>query len=69
MSVETEPQVARVHAAHVALTEARERVAAAEDELTQAVRVALLVGASAVDLAEVLGVTRSRVYQIRDGRR
>lgn len=64
-----EPQVAQVHDAQQALIEARAALTRSEEELTQAVQVALLAGARAVDLAEVLGVSRARVYQIRDGRR
>jgi hypothetical protein len=51
-----------VRAAEVALAEATER----RDD---AVRALLAQGFSAPALASSLGLTRSRVYQIRDGRR
>jgi DNA-directed RNA polymerase specialized sigma subunit len=38
-------------------------------EQTQLVKEALAEGDTAAELAEILGVSRARVYQIRDGRR
>jgi len=51
------------------LIESREAVTVAEGKLQAAVQDALEAGVSAVDLAARLGVSRARVYQIRDGRR
>lgn len=50
------------------LTEAR-AVDAAPPALPEAVRIALARGMSAPEIAEVLGISRSRVYQLRDGKR
>jgi len=46
-----------------------EQVEAAENSVTEAVREALRLEIPATKVAELLGVTRARVYQIRDGRR
>jgi hypothetical protein len=54
--------VAAVQAAKAALD-------AAPETLSAAVRSALEAGVSGPKLAEALGVTRARVYQLRDGRR
>jgi len=49
---------------------AREAVAEADARQRDAVREALATGLLAVvEVAEVLGVSRAQVYQIRDGRR
>ena len=48
---------------------ARWRVTQAEHALQARVRDALAAGESALATAAALGVTRSRVYQLRDGRR
>jgi hypothetical protein len=40
-----------------------------DTELTELVKQALAEGHSAIELGEILGVSRARVYQIRDGRR
>jgi len=53
--------VATVQAARAAADEAPER-------LREAVRTALEAGVSGPRLAEALGVTRARIYQLRDGR-
>lgn len=51
------------------LQEAREAVARKEDDVAEAVRAALAEGATASDVAKAVGLSRARVYQIRDGRR
>lgn len=51
------------------LAEARESVARKEIEVAEAVRNALAEGAPAVKVAEAAGISRARVYQIRDGKR
>jgi predicted XRE-type DNA-binding protein len=58
------------------LTDAQERVAYAREDLKSAeamlqeeVRNALQDGLSAIRIGEVLGVSRARVYQLRDGKR
>lgn len=48
---------------------AEARAVDAEPRLPEAVRTALARGMSATEVAEVLGVSRSRVYQLRDGKR
>ncbi|AEK09121.1 hypothetical protein FGG23_gp025 [Mycobacterium phage Ibhubesi] len=49
---------------------ALETVEQLDTELTERVQRALQEGrATAAEIADVLGVTRARVYQIRDGRR
>lgn len=50
-------------------TEAAESIRAAELDLRRSVRDALGEGMPATGVAEVLGVSRARVYQIRDGKR
>lgn len=56
-----------------ALTEAREQarisIATAESELQCSVMEALREGMPATRIAEVLGISRARVYQLRDGKR
>lgn len=59
----------RVRDSRVALDWATQAVAEAAAEERAAVQAALASGVSAVDVARILGVTRARVYQIRDGRR
>lgn len=66
---ESEPALAWVHDAQEAVVAARDALSTADAELSQAVQVALLHGVSAVQLSEVLVVSRARVYQIRDGKR
>ena len=51
------------------LDDARQTVRSAEDRLRSDVRDALLDGVPAARVAMVLGVSRARVYQIRDGKR
>lgn len=58
------------------LVSARENVQAHRDQLRQAegdlhrlVRESLTGGLTAADVSEALGVTRARVYQMRDGKR
>lgn len=58
-----------VEAAALKVDGARERLSDAERELRDAVVAALAEGTRATDVADVLGVSRARVYQIRDGRR
>jgi hypothetical protein len=58
-----------VEAARDRLTAARQELEAAEHALHAAVRTALEQGEKATTIAEQLGVTRARVYQLRDGRR
>lgn len=48
---------------------AREHADDAETRLHDAIRAALQDRMSAIKLAELTGLTRSRIYQIRDGRR
>lgn len=61
--------IRRVRDSREALEWATQTVTEAVTEQRAAVQAALESGVSAVDVAEVLGVTRARVYQIRDGRR
>ena len=49
--------------------EARERAAEAEAGLQSFVGAALAHGVPATRLAEALGLSRARIYQIRDGKR
>lgn len=51
------------------LAAARKELEAAEHALHVAVRTELERGEKATTIAEQLGVTRARVYQLRDGRR
>jgi hypothetical protein len=51
------------------LAKARERVTYHEVLLAEEIRAALAAGARVADIAASAGVSRSRVYQIRDGRR
>lgn len=52
-----------------ALADARDDVRAAEADLRRSVQQALKEGMPATGVAQVLGVSRARVYQIRDGKR
>ncbi len=51
------------------LAAARRRVEACEEELAVAIRGALAEGTAAAAVAAAAGISRARVYQIRDGRR
>lgn len=51
------------------LAAARTELEAAEVALSSAVREALERGERAAAIADQLGLTRARVYQLRDGRR
>ncbi|NUO57293.1 MAG: hypothetical protein HOV78_11555 [Hamadaea sp.] len=51
------------------LADARADLRAAEQDLQRAVREALAEGMPAKRVGEVLGVSRARVYQLRDGKR
>jgi DNA-directed RNA polymerase specialized sigma subunit len=51
------------------LAETRESVVTREQEVAEAIRSALAEGSSATAIAEAVGISRARVYQIRDGRR
>jgi DNA-binding CsgD family transcriptional regulator len=59
----------QVEQARDALAAARVQLASAETDLQRAVATTLATGVPATTVAEILGVTRARVYQIRDGRR
>lgn len=52
-----------------ARTAATEALDAAEEAVAEAVRAALNLEVPATKVADHLGVTRARIYQIRDGRR
>lgn len=51
------------------LTEARERAQAAEADWQAKIRIAVRQGIPVIEVAEAAGISRERVYQIRDGRR
>lgn len=55
--------------AREALKYARDTVKAAEAELAERVRYAIKDGASVLDAARAAGLSRERIYQIRDRRR
>ena len=55
-------------AAH-ALDAAEQAAEAARHDRDQAVRAAISAGARIVDITAITGLSRNRVYQIRDGRR
>jgi hypothetical protein len=59
----------KVRSAVRILAKARARTAEAEDFLADAIRGALANGVRAADIAATAGITRQRVYQIRDGKR
>ena len=60
---------ARVQTSAKYLQDCRDRTRIAEDELAQDIRTALAEGVPATELAKAAGISRARVYQIRDGRR
>jgi transposase-like protein len=51
------------------LAEARAKAEAAEQHWQMVIRQLLAQGSSVTDVAEAAGVSRQRVYQIRDGKR
>lgn len=51
------------------LAEARTKADEAEQHWQSVIRIALSQGGSAAEIAEAAGISRQRVYQIRDGRR
>lgn len=51
------------------LADKRRAASIAEDEFASAVRMALHNGVPATEVAQLAGISRARVYQIRDGRR
>lgn len=53
----------------VKLADARAKAQQAEGEWQETIRVALSQGVPAADIAEAAGISRQRVYQIRDGKR
>jgi hypothetical protein len=55
--------------AHERVQAAKAELRVAESELQACVREALTAGAKATDLANLLVVSRARLYQIRDGSR
>lgn len=61
--------IADVKRAAGTLDRRRAAVEEAEAVLQRRVRDALAAGERAVDIAEALGVSRARVYQLRDGTR
>jgi hypothetical protein len=58
-----------ISAAKARLEAARQEVVDAEQAMYAAVRAALERGEKVAAIAELLDITRVRVYQIRDGRR
>lgn len=52
-----------------ALDAAEQAAEAARHDRDQAVRAAIFAGARIVDITAITGLSRNRVYQIRDGRR
>ena len=65
----TSPGIAKVSNAARMVREARRDVAEAEEFLQDAIRQALAGGHRTVDIAEAAGLSRARIYQIRDGKR
>ncbi len=65
----TDPAREAVRRTAFALAERRRVASIAEDELASAIRIALRSGVPATEIAELAGISRARVYQIRDGRR
>lgn len=51
------------------LTRTRQQVAVQEQEVAHAIRHALAEGSPVSAIAEAVGLSTARVYQIRDGRR
>ena len=62
-----ETALADVQGAWNRLGSARESVVAAQDELRKALREAFAVGVEGSTLSELMGVSASRVYQLRRG--
>lgn len=58
-----------LQAAQSAVEQSEAALAAARVGLTATVQRALAQGMRAVEVGEALGVSRARVYQLRDGRR
>jgi len=58
-----------VHQLAADLAEQRRKTAEAESMLAASIRDALEIGIPAAEVAELAGVSRARVYQIRDGKR
>jgi hypothetical protein len=53
----------------VAVTAAANRITTAEQDRDTAIRAALAAGHSVISIANAAGLSRARIYQIRDGRR
>lgn len=53
----------------VAITEAVNRIKAAEEERDEKIRAAIHAGYPVISIATHAGLSRARIYQIRDGRR
>lgn len=68
MAVSPEDQARLLAAVKTAQAEAEEATARARATRQRAVVAALDSGITAVQIAESLGVTRARVYQMRDGK-
>ena len=51
------------------LAERRRAASIAEDEFASAIRIALHNGVPATEVAELAGISRARVYQIKEGKR
>lgn len=68
VSVAAQP-VTTVQEATDKLAAARDALADADGRWRAAIRAALADGQRVVDIAEAAGISRERVYQIRDGRR
>ncbi|HET6914885.1 MAG TPA: hypothetical protein VFH56_02230 [Acidimicrobiales bacterium] len=66
---DTGAPVDAVYEATAELARLRNDVALAEQDWRAAIRAALADGQRVVDIAEAAGISRERVYQIRDGRR
>lgn len=60
--------IATAKAAHTDATEAQQRVTDLAAARNQAIRDAIDGGARAIDLAEALGVDRSRIVHMRNGK-
>ena len=58
-----------VEAAAGLLRHYRGVVKATEDDLARKIREAMAAGVSATSLAQAAGISRARVYQIKDGKR
>ncbi|MCG7610331.1 hypothetical protein [Mycobacterium sp. CnD-18-1] len=59
----------RIKANRAARAEAVKRIAQLDAELVALVNDGLAKGRTAAELAQLAGVSRARVYQIRDGKR